>query len=178
MAEQYVTNNVSLVATADAIRAKTGNTSGIEWNNSTGFASAIEAISGEAQILTGSFTAGSVTKLREGGYMLQGIDFVAKKIIVYRTDYQLDLSSLTPGFAFVFFAELGELRTDIPNVNDIYSCHTLTYTGYSGGGGYISSANKISMYPTTDSYLLMQWFDDPGTDLYMAPGTYNWIAVG
>lgn len=44
---EYAVKSAGLVATAEAIRAKTGGTGKIAWSSEKGFAEAVEGISGE-----------------------------------------------------------------------------------------------------------------------------------
>lgn len=175
MAEQYVVNNNSLVATADAIRTKMGNTSGIEWNNSTGFASAIEAISGETKIATGSITVGSNIHLRNNGILVQGIGFKPKKVILYRTSQGVSLSSLSTGLRFADCIESGEERVDLEGV---FSCYTTGYIHENDGNIYAIVLDQIVMSPNENgSFIMFQWFDST-IDAYAAAGSYNWVAIG
>ena len=73
----------AILASANAIRAKAETSDRIEWNPSTGFASAINAISAGVQIATGSFTP------KENGYIssypqtITGLKFKPSRVMIY-----------------------------------------------------------------------------------------------
>lgn len=86
----------ALSAEANAIRAKTGATDKIPWNASTGFASAIAAISSGGKVATGTFTisAGSTNRARElidFPQTITGLSFTPTRVIFF-----LDLSGNIP----------------------------------------------------------------------------------
>lgn len=53
---EYAVKSAGLIATAEAIRAKTGGTGKIAWSNEKGFAEAVEGISGGGGGITGGYT--------------------------------------------------------------------------------------------------------------------------
>jgi hypothetical protein len=175
MAEQYVVNKEELVASADAIRAKTGDTAEIAWSESTGFASAIEAISSGAKIATGSVTVGSDLQLRKYAILVQGVGFDPKRVILYRVSDRSSLSSLSPGLYFINCVESGEERSDLPGY---YSCHATANICETSGEVYITTLDQImATFLSEGRFIILQWMEG-GNDAYAAAGTYNWIAIG
>lgn len=164
----------AMTVTANAIRAKTGDTSGITWDSSTGFASAIEAIQMGANVATGSMTQGTDFQLSTGGIFVQGIGFKANKIILYRTSEMFSLSSLSTGSYFISCLESGAEKD---NVTNSYLCHVVAYLRDTGGNNYITTLNNIFVVAVQGGVAIFQ--DSDGVDnIYMAAGTYNWIAIG
>lgn len=75
----------ALTATADAIREKTGDTAQIQWNESTGFASAISAIESGRKVASGQFipAESSGNTIGEHPITISGLDFQPTRVIVY-----------------------------------------------------------------------------------------------
>lgn len=75
--------NAAIGATANAIRTHTGDSSKIAWNATTGFASAINAIStGGAKVATGSFIAKNNEDINIS------LGFQPTKVLIYLMSYQ------------------------------------------------------------------------------------------
>ena len=85
-------HDAALTATANAIRAKSGNTAKISWNATTGFASAIAAIASGSRVATGSFLSNEYTydKMPNGlvnanwaYWTISGLGFKPSTVIIY-----------------------------------------------------------------------------------------------
>lgn len=72
----YIATSTELTATADAIRAKTGGSSAIEWEENKGFEDAIDAIQTALPTQTKSATPteSAQTITPDSGYVLDGVD--------------------------------------------------------------------------------------------------------
>lgn len=70
--------DAAITATADAIRAKSGKTDSIAWNDARGFAGAVRAISG-GKVASGSITPSSTSST----LTVSGIGFTPKRILLY-----------------------------------------------------------------------------------------------
>lgn len=75
-------------ATADAIREKTGDTAKIAWDASSGFASAIAAISSGGKVATGTFTISEGNTNRDGELFdlpqtITGLPFTPTRVIFF-----------------------------------------------------------------------------------------------
>lgn len=79
--------DAAMTATADAIRAKTENTAKISWDETSGFASAIEAVSSGVKVATGTFTANeSNGRLDTYPLTISGLGFTPSRVIIWLFD--------------------------------------------------------------------------------------------
>ena len=175
MAEQYVVNNEALVASADAIRAKGGSSTGIVWDGSTGFASAIRALtatSGGTQYATGSFTVDGTSTLASSPIEVTGFDFKPTIFVVYRgandaTANFLVSTDWTNKFVALNIelvdASAGTTNTDIFLVTS------------DGSTALYVQSNYIGMLVNVGSVIL--YAQNTNLPIYLVD-TYNWIAIG
>ena len=169
MADKYVVNNAGLVATANAIRAKTGDSAGIVWDDSQGFASAISAIIGGAQVETGTITIAGSDALNSNPVVISGFDFQPTKFMLYRTvrtETFLDLSQKA-GMSLVWTVESKNPSTMTAD-SDIVMC----------GSNMVLVMHQSEYVSATLSYGSVTLNAKTDNLLYMAGGTYNWIAIG
>jgi hypothetical protein len=169
MADKYVVNNAGLVATANAIRAKTGDSARIVWNDSQGFANAISAIAGGAKVATGTITVAGSSSLNSAVYTISGFDFTPTKFFMYRTvrtENFLDLSQKA-GMNLVWTVESKDPSIMTADSDIIICGSNLSLVIYQAEYvGAALSPGSVTLYAKTDNLL------------YMSGGTYNWIAIG
>lgn len=168
MADKYVVNNVGLVATANAIRAKTGDSAGIVWDDSQGFASAISAIAGGAQVATGTVTVAGSGTLNSSPVVVSGFDFQPTKFIMYRTASSgIILSSSFVGLNLVWGIESQNTSTGLVNSDVIIV-----------GSNMFIVENKNEYIGITANYGSVELRSKSTQEIYMSGGTYNWVAIG
>ena len=151
----------ALSATADAIRAKTGDAAQIAWDASSGFASAISGISSGAKVATGTFTIAALDSSKyydmstRGAITVSGIGFTPTRVIAY-------LSSGTIGGTFhqLIIADIGEQ-------NGFFTTNKSTVA---------PSINVFTASLNADGFTLDMV--EGATRPYVVQGTWFYIAIG
>lgn len=147
--------DTALTATADAIRAKTGKTDSVAWNESSGFEGAIYAISSGGKIAVGSITLSSATRT----LTVSGLNFKPKHVVV-RFHYTFT-GGTSPTEHTVVSAEYG-MRTSLTAYNGQFSSKSLTdgsiylSSGTLSNGGFsltLTGTSAPSFYATTYEYI-------------------------
>lgn len=146
--------DTALSATADAIRARTGENGEIVWNEQSGFAAVASAISGGSKIAMGSVKSAVTTQT----ITVSGLTFKPKHIIVHLAVQDYDNQC---GARIATSLEYGE-RT------------TCTY--YKGTSNYFEYGNCGSVTFNSDGFKITLPSTSSGG--YFYPANYNYIAIG
>lgn len=141
--------DTALSATADAIRARTGESGEIVWNEQSGFAGAVSAIAGGSKIAMGSVSYLSTTSKMT----VTGLPFKPNHVIVHMA---VQTNGNQYGANIVVSLEYGERSictqfTGSSKIFDIGNVGTVTF-----------NSDGFSISPSA----------------YFAPITYNYIAIG
>lgn len=149
MANEYTVNAADLTAVADAIRAKTGTSEGLSFPD--GFAAAIAGISTGAQVVMGTVTSSSTSRLTiaPGFEPTMAILTIAGNTYMNPQGYNTDEQSIK----IIFQDGKASLKRSSSGIHAISATETLT-TSYSNGSFVFTSPNN-----------------------YLMAGTYDWMAA-
>ena len=160
----------ALSASANAIRAKNGDSAKISWNATTGFANAIAAIASGIKVATGTFTT-NYGHLKEKPITVSGLGFKPTRVIFYyETNREwlenagIDVGDSNGTYIARYYEDIYD-----PDEEDYYS---VWYTGYTARDKFKIDllADGFKIYAT--GYGLeaeIQWHE---------AATYQYIAIG
>jgi hypothetical protein len=148
--------DAAMTATANAIRAKTGGSSAIQWKETTGFADAVVNVpssggGGGVQIQTGEFT---ITSDRTQ-YALHGVPFTPKWFAVKGPD----------------FGSAGVPRTVYWQKNS-YTGETVTCSHKSTNASLTTVLTETYSAFSSSGFIIKQYLQLP-----LVAGTYKWVAM-
>lgn len=162
----------ALSATANAIRAKRGDASPISWNATTGFASAISAISGGAKVATGTFnTNGGLLKETSKQVTVSGLGFKPTRVIFYLVCSRADAESSGINLGDSDWGYIANYREQFGDEED-EDYYELWFMGY-------SAKDKFKIDLLSDGFKIYATGSGSYTEIHWrGAATYRYIAIG